>query len=353
MRLILLMAAAGFAALIATFSFSQSQACTDSDDGINESVKGICFSSDRALSDRCAGRFLLEGFCMKADTCGMKTINCNNFCKIQDASTSGICSNGVCTCSPIALPICSDTDNGDDPFISGTCSVTKSGKTAGYRDKCVSQRFLMERACSSGNSFCSARFFDCDAECKKGGQNSTGICSSNVCSCFSLSQEPKIVISEAYYDPPDETEEFVELFVENAGSAPLNVSGWKVIDFDGNNITLPFISGLGKSDYIVIYTGNGTDDLDASDGNASVYVRRQSGIWNNDGDEAGLYDNLGKIHDFMRYEGGSGDPVLANWPSTDNGPAAAEGESVQLNGTDMDSGANWISALPTPGGPVS
>ncbi len=353
MRLILLMAAAGFAALIAAFSFSQTQACADTDNGINESVKGICISPERNFSDRCAGRFLLEGFCTKSDACGIRTINCDNFCKIQNASASGICSNGVCVCASSVVSACSDSDNGADPFSSGSCSITKNGSTKNYRDKCVSQRFLMERSCSMDNSFCSAGFFDCDSECKKADNNSTGLCSSNVCSCFSPSQEPKIVISEVYYDPPNETDEFVELFVESGGIFSINISGWKVTDFDGNNITLPFVSGLGKSDYIVIYTGNGTDDLDAGDGKAAIYRRRGSGIWNNDGDEAGLHDMEGKIHDFMRYEGGSGDPVLANWPLPDNGPAAAANKSVQLNGTDMDSGINWISGTPTPGGPVS
>ncbi|MBI2675143.1 MAG: lamin tail domain-containing protein [Candidatus Aenigmarchaeota archaeon] len=325
--------------------------CSDTDSGIAETSRGVCSSTSLNFSDRCSGHFLLEGYCKKDSSCGFKAIDCNRFCKGQNSGQAGICDNGACACSASPLPACSDSDNGMEPFSSGICSVTRNGKTENFGDRCISQNFLLERGCSRGSDFCQARFLNCDSECKKADRNSLGLCTSNACSCAPSQKGPKIVISEVYYDPPDETDEFVELFVENA-SMLLNVSGWKITDFDNNNITLPFISGLGKSDYIVIYTGNGTNDTDASDGKAAIYRRRGSGIWTNTGDEVGLYDREGKIHDFMRYEEGNGDPVLANWPSSDNGPAAPEGESVQLNGTDMDSGVNWISALPSPGGPI-
>jgi len=54
-----------------------------------------------------------------------------------------------------------------------------------------------------------------------------------------------------------------------------------------------FVLGTGKT--IKVYSGKGTATSD------SLYWGSSSAIWNNDGDTAYLYDNLGNIIDTYKY----------------------------------------------------
>ena len=157
-----------------------------------------------------------------------------------------------------------------------------------------------------------------------------------------------VYISEVYYDPSgsEVNNEFIELFIDDS---ILNLSHWVITTFDNDNYTLPYISDLSYSNFVIIIPGQGIDDLDATDGIATIYLNRGISILSNSGDEIGLFNNKGEIIDFIRYEGGNGDSVLENWSVNDLGITANGEESIQITGDDFDSSNNWISAEPTLG----
>jgi hypothetical protein len=157
--------------------------------------------------------------------------------------------------------------------------------------------------------------------------------------------ENKVVISEIYYWGGVENE-FVELYIrENVGTNLLN---WYITTYDDDKGTLPAISGLEEFCYIVVRPGFGTDDLDASDGTATVYLNLLAPILD-DSDEVGLYDAQGALVDFVRYGGGNGDAALGDWPQDDQGAAADPEESIQIQGEDQDNSGNWMSGPPSGG----
>jgi len=244
-------------------------------------------------------------------------------------------------------PVCSDTDGGRNLFVQGTCSFFRLNLT----DRCFAGRFLLERFCVSGR-FCSASIADCNKACKSLEAGATGVCAAGACACSSPIKEGRqeIVISEVRYKG-NAAAEFVELHVQGDGNKGVDVTNWSISDFDGNNATLPNITGLDDFDNIAIFAGNGINDLNASDGNASVYLSRGSAMLNDIGDEVGLFDSNGKLVDFVRFDGGNGDPVLGGWNANDNGPSSPAGKSVQLHGKDLNSSSNWIAAPPSPASP--
>ncbi|WP_456474655.1 NosD domain-containing protein, partial [Candidatus Pyrohabitans sp.] len=164
----------------------------------------------------------------------------------------------------------------------------------------------------------------------------------------------KIMINEIYYNTSgtDLTDEFIELYVWDDGWGDVNLSGYKITTFDGDNETLPDVSGLSKFGFVVIYMGSGTSDLNASDGNATIYLGRGSEMLDDAGDEVGLYDSEGNLIDFVRYGGGNGDGVSGGWSTGDAGITANNAnESIQIHGPDLDNSSNWVSAHPTEGEP--
>lgn len=161
---------------------------------------------------------------------------------------------------------------------------------------------------------------------------------------FSSFVTANVYISEIHYDPtaPELDNEFIELYINDSTGIDLN--GYIISTFDNDNETLPSISNLRNFTYISIKPGSGINDLDASDGSATIYLGRVTEMLNNPGDEVALYDNNDNLIDFVRYEGGNGDPVL-NWPATDNGATADnEQESIQIIGYDHDNSGNWRSS---------
>lgn len=155
----------------------------------------------------------------------------------------------------------------------------------------------------------------------------------------------QILINEIFYDAPFVLQnEFIELYVWEDHGENVDISGWYVTTFDDDKSVIPTISDLGKFDYISIRSGSGVNDLDASDGSATVYLNRAEPMLD-DSDEVALYTNEDVLVDFVRYQGGNGDPVLGNWADNDQGKYAdSSEESIQLMGYDYDNSNNWRSS---------
>jgi len=157
-----------------------------------------------------------------------------------------------------------------------------------------------------------------------------------------------VSISEIFYNAEDFQDDFVELYIWSNDS--IDISDWTIKDFDGWESKIPRIANIKEYTYIAIYLGHGTNDLDASDLSAKVYLNLNSDVLDN-ADEVGLYDTYGRLVDFVRYNGGNSNVNYGNWSATDNGPVASQNESIQLFGNDTESSENWMSSVPTPAGP--
>ena len=158
-----------------------------------------------------------------------------------------------------------------------------------------------------------------------------------------------VVISEAHYLKENEVEDYIELYLwEDLDS---DLDGWILTTFDDDDESLPAISSLRMFVYIIVYMGDGTDDLDGSDGLVTIFLGRSESMLDDDGDEVALYDDTGAIVDYIRYGGGNGGPVYGGWNESDLGISASPGESLQILGEDLDDSSNWYSEEPTPNGP--
>lgn len=165
---------------------------------------------------------------------------------------------------------------------------------------------------------------------------------------------PEVIINEIYYNSTgnDLEKEFIELYVWDDGNINIDISGWNVTTYDGNNETLPYIENLRNFTSIAIFMGSGTSDLNASDGNATIYLGRTTELLNDSAGQVGLYDRYNNLIDFVRYGGGSGQPALGNWDESDPGiTAISSNKSIQLHGEDLNSSINWFSAQPSPAEP--
>jgi len=157
----------------------------------------------------------------------------------------------------------------------------------------------------------------------------------------------RVLISEVKYAEDENGPEFVELYVPDSGG--LDLSGWYITTFDGDKVEIPEIKGIKNFAYILLVFGSGTDDLDASDGEAVVYLGEE--ILDDGGDEVALYDPNDNLRDYTRYKGENGDPVLGGWSEDDAGPEAPPGMSIQLLGDDLNGNANWVASPPSGGSP--
>ncbi|MCD6235854.1 MAG: lamin tail domain-containing protein, partial [Thaumarchaeota archaeon] len=159
----------------------------------------------------------------------------------------------------------------------------------------------------------------------------------------------RVLISEVKYLSDPASPEFVELYVLDSGG--LDLGGWYLTTFDGDEVRLPAITGLRDFSYVLVVFGAGEDDLDASDGVATVYLEDVEDVLDDGGDEVALYDSNDNLRDYVRYSGGNGDPVLGGWRRDDPGPEARRGESIQLLGEDVNDSSNWVSSSPSGGLP--
>lgn len=170
-------------------------------------------------------------------------------------------------------------------------------------------------------------------------------------SAFAYAQ-PEVMISEIYYDTPNDSEmEFVEFYVYDDDGSTIDVSGWYIDDYDGNQLVLPSITDLENFDYVSIKIGSCVSDLDASDGSATICYNLGYPILDA-ADEIGLYDSFNITQDFVLYNGGNSGVYYENWNPLDLGIVQDNTlESIQVHGPDEDNSENLVSAPPTEADP--
>jgi hypothetical protein len=156
------------------------------------------------------------------------------------------------------------------------------------------------------------------------------------------------------YDPEgsDSQGEWIELY--NNGSITYNITGWVITDSEGSDdFIFPQLS-FPPGNYIVIYSGSGSNDTDFSDGVSKLYMWKAGAFLENSGDDILLLNQTADPVDYAAYDfGGFVDPCpgILNWDDL-NPWISSEGNSVSLhpNGRDSDSGLDWEESDPTPGG---
>jgi predicted extracellular nuclease len=162
--------------------------------------------------------------------------------------------------------------------------------------------------------------------------------------CGSAAADSAIFINEIHYDNTgSDSGEFVEI----AGPAGTELSGWQLVFYNGSASQLkPYAS--------VSLSGVLADDTDSGYGFVTV---TRSGIQNGAPDGLALVDGLGEVVQFLSYEGvfTAGEGVAAGMISVDIGVAesssTAIGESIQLQGSGaLASDFTWTAGLAqTPG----
>ncbi len=148
-------------------------------------------------------------------------------------------------------------------------------------------------------------------------------------------------------------EEYVEIYI-SAAYSETSIAGWTMTTFgDEGRVVLPAIMNVDAEDFIAVYSGTGSEDIDASDGTAVVYLGLADRILNPDGDEVAIYDESGLLIHYMRYGGGDGGPVYDGWSTTDDGPSLPAGHTGSLSyfGQDKTNTSAWLESLITPGDP--
>ncbi|NPA76426.1 MAG: hypothetical protein GXN93_01580, partial [Candidatus Diapherotrites archaeon] len=175
----------------------------------------------------------------------------------------------------------------------------------------------------------------------------------------------KIVINEILYNQSagrsaDANDEFVELY--NAGSSTINIAGWHISDDDWYadreclkktlDPTLYEYMGrwdLRPGDYAVIWLGNSSTEEGFKFAEyAALQVWLGGSVCLNDpGDDVQLYDDAGRIVDYVAYDDGSTDqvdppPISGIWSGAVRFDVE-EGQSISLtpNGQDQDSALCW------------
>jgi hypothetical protein len=141
-------------------------------------------------------------------------------------------------------------------------------------------------------------------------------------------------------------DQFVELYTWEAPGS--NLAGWK-LEHAGKLAILPAITDLGNLSYIVLRFGPGTNDTDAADKNATVYLDLQGTFLGTQG-TLRLVDDVGLVVDYINW--GDVAPINpVNWLATDNGiiPSLVANKSMQAWGNDQDNSTNWFIDDATPG----
>lgn len=162
-----------------------------------------------------------------------------------------------------------------------------------------------------------------------------------------------VVINEIMYNPAGKEVygEWVEIY--NSGNTNIDMTNWALTDNDGKGddfIFPKFI--LPPHAYVLIYTGIGENDSDASDGVASFYIGASSSIWTNTGDDVLLKNDEGKGIDYLAYGNSTSiDPPPSEIIWEGNSLEAKENMTLSRfpNGYDTDSASDWKPTIPTPG----
>ncbi len=142
------------------------------------------------------------------------------------------------------------------------------------------------------------------------------------------------------------SDEWFEIYIE--GGATGSAEGWSLTTFDEDLIPMPTVSGLDGYDHIIVYTSSGTDDLDGSDGKATIYLEQELDILDDQGDELALFDGEENMIDFVAWGEGNGDTPREGWTNTTYIPSPGEGSSISLQGPDEGSDSYWTEGPPSP-----
>ena len=149
---------------------------------------------------------------------------------------------------------------------------------------------------------------------------------------------PAIVINEIHYNPADGGVEFIELY--NAEADPVDMSGWELGGFAGDETIFPAGTVLAAGDYLVI-----TEDLALFQ---TVYPGVTALEWvdgglSNGGEDVELSTEVGLLVDAVAYDD-EGD-----WPNSDDNDPSPDGDgpSIELIDPALDNavGANWEVSL--------
>lgn len=130
--------------------------CSDTDSGINFSVKGTVTSSGVSFTDYCASNSaaLIEFYCLNG-TVMNKTADCPYGC-----------SNGACM-NQTSQPNCTDTDGGVNYYQTGTV-VSSAGNFTDFCSSNASGNFLVEYYCKGTNELNTTFFCPANMACING-----------------------------------------------------------------------------------------------------------------------------------------------------------------------------------------
>ena len=107
-----------------------------------------------------------------------------------------------------------------------------------------------------------------------------------------------VLIYEINFNPEGDdrvnlTGEWVEIL--NNGSEPVNMEGWLLKDAKNHTYVFPDGFTLFQGAKVRVHVGEGTDSA------TDLYMNSTCPIWNNDGDTATLFDEVGEIVDQYSY----------------------------------------------------
>jgi len=106
---------------------------------------------------------------------------------------------------------------------------------------------------------------------------------------------PNIVIDVVADAPGNDHEQLNGEYaiIENRGDARLEIGKWRLCDLSSRCFQFPPDAGIEARNQVRVYTGYGTPD------GYAFFMNNNRAVWNNDGDEASLYDARGEL--VLRY----------------------------------------------------
>ncbi len=145
---------------------------------------------------------------------------------------------------------------------------------------------------------------------------------------------PNVVINEVHYNPVSATdaEEFVEIL--NAGAEPVDVSGWRLIEYASPGCLLPAGTILAPGGFAVC--ARDPAGLEAATGYRGAHAAGLNDNLANSGEPIALVDVNGTVVDRIEYDD------AAPWPDGADGPDG-NGPSMELVNPGMDNaqGRAW------------
>jgi MYXO-CTERM domain-containing protein len=160
---------------------------------------------------------------------------------------------------------------------------------------------------------------------------------------------PAIVINEVHYNPASSTdaEEFIELV--NAGSVPVDVSSWRIIEFGSPGCLFPAGTTMAPGAFLVC--AKDPASLQAATGHVTPHSWGLNDSLSNGGEPIAVVDASGTVVDRIEYSD------APPWPAGPTGPDG-NGPSLELTNPLLDNaqGGSWrasVGANGTPGAPNS